>query len=575
VIRVERILKDIEAISRCTETRGSGATRPTFSPAWATAMQYIGDQARSAGCDLKSDAAGNAHARPAGLGWERQVWLCGSHLDTVPHGGDFDGVVGVVVALELLRSAKDDGIASLPLEMIAFAEEEGATFGLGMIGSRAWVGALGADRLQELRNAQGRNYIDAGRPFGADAGRLPDDRIRCRQYLGFVEVHIEQGPAMWRNDQPLAVVRSIAGRKQYAIRVEGQSNHAGATPMTQRRDALCGAAEIVLALEKMTPDISSEAVATAGRLFNHPNAINVVPERVELTVDLRAPEDGMLCRGDLEVRRIAADICRRRNLNCEIELTESIDACPLSERLCQRLSTAARLAGVGTIPATVSGALHDSAVIAPLLPTVMLFVPSRDGMSHNPAEFSRVQDIATAAKVLECLVRRPMLAQLNRMDRNEFVSACGASFEHSPWIAQRAWKSRPFASVQGLYEKLTSVVAQSSMEEKLALVRSHPDLAGKLARDGKLTRESGGEQAAAGLAKPSAEEVAAFERFNAEYRGKFGFPFVICARQNRKEAILESLGRRLANSRETELAIALAEIFKIARLRLADSVWED
>ncbi|MGD0540318.1 MAG: 2-oxo-4-hydroxy-4-carboxy-5-ureidoimidazoline decarboxylase [Tepidisphaeraceae bacterium] len=575
MIRVERIQQDIEAIARCTETPGSGATRPTFSPAWANAIQYVGEQARSAGCDLKSDAAGNTHARPAGLGWERQAWLCGSHIDTVPHGGDFDGVAGVVVALELLRSAKDDGMASLPLEMISFAEEEGTTFGLGMIGSRAWVGTLGADRLPELRNAQGQNYIDAGRPFGVDADRLPHDRIRPQRYLGFIEVHIEQGPAMWRNDQPLAVVRSIAGRKQYAVRVQGQSNHAGATPMTQRRDALCGAAEIVLALEKMAPDISPEAVATVGSLFNHPNAINVVPERVELTVDLRAPEDAMLCRGDLEVRRIVTDICRRRNLNCAVELTETIDACPLNERLCRRLSTAAQRAGAGAIPATISGALHDSAVIAPLLPTAMLFIPSRDGISHNSAEFSRVPDIAAAAKVVEQLVRRPTVAQLNGLDQSDFVSACGGSFEHSPWIARRAWECRPFASTEDLYEKLTSVVAQSSTEEKLALVRAHPDLVGKLARDGKLTRESGAEQAAAGLAKLSVEEIAAFERFNAEYRGRFGFPFVICARQNRKQAILDAFGRRLANSREAELATALAEIYKIARLRLADTVWED
>jgi len=167
------------------------------------------------------------------------------------------------------------------------------------------------------------------------------------------------------------------------------------------------------------------------------------------------------------------------------------------------------------------------------------------------------------------------VAQLNGLDQSEFASVCGGLYEHSPWVARQAWESRPFASLDDLYEKLTSVVAQSSTEEKLALVRSHPDLVGKLARDGMLTRESGAEQAAAGLAKLSAEEIAAFERFNAEYRGKFGFPFVICARQNRKEAILESFGRRLANSGETELATALEEIFKIARLRLADTVWED
>jgi OHCU decarboxylase len=538
-------------------------------------MRYVAEQARSMDCQLKSDAAGNTHARPASLGWNRPAWLCGSHVDTVPHGGDFDGVAGIVVALELLRSAKEEGIPALPLELIIFAEEEGPTFGLGMIGSRAWVGELGADRLRDLHNAAGETYIDAGQPFGVDGNRLSDDRIRPQRYLGFVELHIEQGPAMWRNDQRLAIVRSIAGRKQYAIRIGGDANHAGATPMNQRRDALCGAAEIVLEIEKMMPEISSEAVATVGRLVNHPNAINVVPDRVEFTVDLRAPQDDMLLRGDIEIRRLATEICRRRGLTCEIGLTEAINACPLNAPLCQRISTAARLAGESPLPITVSGALHDSAVIAPHVPTAMLFVPSRDGISHNPAEFSRVEDIAAAARVVEQLVRRPTITQLNELDQNQFVSICGGSFEHSPWIAERAWNNRPFASVGDLHEKLTRVVAESNMEEKLSLVRAHPDLVGKLARDGKLTRESSTEQSAAGLNRLSPDEIAAFEKFNAEYRSKFGFPFVICARQNRKEAILEAFPRRLKNSRETELAAALAEVFKIARLRLADVVWEN
>jgi OHCU decarboxylase len=315
-------------------------------------------------------------------------------------------------------------------------------------------------------------------------------------------------------------------------------------------------------------------VATVGRLVNHPNAVNVIPDRVEFTVDLRAPEDEILQRGDIEVRKIVADICGRRGLKCEMELTETIDACPMNDRMCDRLAKAAKFAGE-KIEATISGALHDSAVIAPHVPTAMLFVPSRDGISHNPAEFSRVEDIAAAAVVVEQLVRRPTVSQLNTMDQKDFVSACGGSFESSSWIVERAWKSRPFASVGDLHEKMTNVVGQSSMEEKLSLLRAHPDLVGKLARDGKLTRESSAEQAVAGLAKLSAEEIAAFERYNAQYREKFGFPFVICARQNRKEAILEAFPGRLGNSRETELATALAEVFKIAQLRLADAVWEN
>jgi OHCU decarboxylase len=161
------------------------------------------------------------------------------------------------------------------------------------------------------------------------------------------------------------------------------------------------------------------------------------------------------------------------------------------------------------------------------------------------------------------------------MDRSAFVAAIGGAFEHSPWIAERAWARRPFASVADLHEKLCGVVAAASPDEQVGLIRAHPDLVGRLAREGRLTCESAAEQAAAGLDALSADEVAAFERYNAAYRERFGFPFVICARENRKEAILAAFPRRLQNPREREVATALEEIYKIARLRLADLVGED
>src|SRR4051812_26318467 len=226
-VRVERIRADIEAIARCTETPGNGATRPTFSRAWGEARAYVITQAEAAGCDVRTDAAGNVHARPRALGWDPPAWLVGSHIDTVPHGGGYDGGAGGGVGLGLLRAARGDGLEALPVELIVFAEEEGPTFGLGMLGSRAWVGELSAERLGELRNGAGQTYLEAGLPFGVDAARLADDRIRPERYLGLVEVHIEQGPGMWRRDERLAVVRAIAGRRQYRVALTGEANHAG------------------------------------------------------------------------------------------------------------------------------------------------------------------------------------------------------------------------------------------------------------------------------------------------------------------------------------------------------------
>jgi allantoate deiminase len=574
-ISIDRIRTDIEAIARCTQTPGAGATRPTFSPAWADARAYVIAQAEHAGCEVRTDPAGNLHARPKSLGWETPAWLCGSHIDSVPHGGDYDGIAGVCVALELLRSAADEGINNLPIELIVFAEEEGPTFGLGMLGSRAWVGDLSAEQLGRFRNAAGQTYFEAGAPYGAEPARLAESHIRPEHFLGMIELHIEQGPGMWRHDQRVAVVGAIAGRRQYRATISGDANHAGATSMRDRRDALVAAARIITELEPLAERLSPQSVITVGRLTNHPNAINVIPDRVEFTIDLRSNDDVLLERGDIQVRRTIQTICRGRGLRFDLELTETIAARLLDERLCSRLKLTAQFAGFDGVPLLVSGALHDSAVLAPHIPTAMLFVPSRDGISHNLAEFSRVEDIAGGARIIEQLVRRPTLRQLNGMDREAFVAICGPLFEHSPWIAERACSKRPFGSISDLHENLIQTVASSNQEEQLALIRAHPDLVGRLAREGRLTGESAAEQAAAGLNSLTSPEIAVFESHNAAYREKFGFPFIICARENRKEAILAAFPRRLNNSREQEIAAALAEIYKIARLRLADAVWED
>jgi allantoate deiminase len=564
-ISVDRIRADIEAIARCTETPGNGATRPTFSRAWGEARAHVIAQAGAAGCEFAVDPAGNVRARmPAISG---KLWLVGSHIDTVPHGGDFDGVAGVVVGLELIRSAREDGVR-LPVEVIAFAEEEGPTFGLGMLGSRAWTGDATVEQLRQLRNAAGESYIQAGKAFDVDPNELSPHPFKFDWYRGFIEVHIEQGPGMWRRDQRLAVVRAIAGRRQYRVSVHGEANHAGATSMSDRKDALAAAAEMVTALEGAVKQLSPEAVLTVGRLEVKPNAVNVIADRVDFTIDFRAPDDDLLRRGHAMVEAVVGGILELRGLRADLAATESIPARQMDARLVEALG------GGGKLPVTVSGALHDSAVLAPHIPTVMLFVPSKDGISHNPAEFSRVEDIAAAAEVVQRLVRRPTLAALNGMPRDAFVAACGLFFEHSPWVAERAWDRRPFASVAQLHEAMCGVVRAASPDEQLGLIRAHPDLVGRLACEGRLTRESTGEQAAAGLDALSPEEVTAFERHNAAYRERFGFPFVICARENRKDAILAAFPKRLQNAREQEIATALAEIDKIARLRMNDAIWE-
>ena len=568
-VSTERLRRDFEAIAAITQTPGAGATRPTFSDEWGRAVEYVVAEAEAAGCVVRRDAAGNVFATPAALDADEPTWLVGSHLDTVPNGGDYDGVAGVLVGLELLRGAADS-----PVELVIFAEEEGPTFGLGMLGSRALVGDLTADDLAKLTNAEGQTYSEAGKSFGVEAARIADDRLDPSRHLGFIELHIEQGPGMWRRDQRLAVVRSIAGRRQYRVVVHGEANHAGATAMPDRKDALAGAARIVNGLETLVLNLRTDAVCTVGRLVVHPNAVNVIADRVELTIDLRSGQADVLRNIGDAIPLLLETFADHRGLGVEVEETESVAVCPLSERLVEAARRAAAAGGFGDVPVVTSGALHDAAILAPHLPTVMLFVPSKNGISHNAAEFSRVEDVAAATEVIERLVRTPTLAGLNAMSRDDFVNVCGGLFEGSPWIAERTFDRRPFASVSDLHDKLCAVVAEASGDEQLALVRAHPDLVGRLAREGRLTAESTAEQFAAGLSDLSPAEAEAFERNNAAYRERFGFPFVICARENRKDAILAAFPVRLANDRDAEVKTALAEVGKIARLRLADAVWE-
>jgi hydantoinase/carbamoylase family amidase len=393
-----RLARDIEQIASFTEEDPRiGFSRPTFSPSWRRARDYVAEEAVKAGCVMRVDAAGNLHARPAALGGEEKAWLCGSHVDSVPTGGRFDGVTGVVVALEVLRAAPD-----APMELVVFAEEEGTTFNLGMLGSRAWTGMTGPDQLRALHNRRGESYLTAGAAHGVAAERLAGERLSPSAYFGMIEAHVEQGPALWNAGVSVAVVTAIAGRRQYSCALTGEANHAGATAMVDRRDALTGAAQIVVALESLgraQDKTNGHTVVTVGRLDVQPNAVNVIPGRVSFTIDLRARSHEGLAGGDLQVRKLVQEIARSRGLALELSCIEELPAVPLDPGVCERLREAAWRLEL-ELPETVSGALHDTAILAPLLPAAMLFIASRGGISHNPGEFSRIDDIACAARIV-------------------------------------------------------------------------------------------------------------------------------------------------------------------------------
>ncbi len=401
-VRPDRIERDIECIAACNDsTPDLGYSRPTFSNAWAAARDYVIEEALSVGAKSRIDAAGNVHIRPDGRTWDEPLWLSGSHLDSVPSGGKFDGVSGVVMPLELFRALPDP-----PLELVIFAEEEGTTFGMGLLGSRAWVGRVGCDDLARLTNRHGESYLEAGARYGVDAERLETDRIDASRYRGFLELHPEQGLRLWNENRAVAAVGTINGRRQYRIDVEGRGNHAGSTRMADRRDPLAAAASMIGRIESTGFDLSEECdytVMTVGRINVEPNAVNVIASRVAFSVDFRSPEGELLEDGENRLRLLLEQISSDRGLRTNIVREDDQPPAPLDADMVRRLADAAESLGI-RLPTVPSGALHDAAVVASCLPAAMLFVPSRDGISHHPDEFSRIGDIATAARITAAMI---------------------------------------------------------------------------------------------------------------------------------------------------------------------------
>jgi hydantoinase/carbamoylase family amidase len=390
-IESARIFNDIETIAGFSETTPDlGCSRPTFSPPWRAARDYVISKAEAAGCKVRIDAAGNVYARHASIGWDEKVWLSGSHIDSVPTGGKFDGVMGIVCPLEVLRS----GI--LPLELVIWAEEEGTTFGLGMIGSRLATGAETTASIAPFKNRDGKTFVEAGEPHGVRTNDIPSDRLRFDGYHGLIEIHAEQGPAMWETGAAVAVVTAIAGRRQYKGKFMGTPNHAGSTPMRYRADPLVALARVITGVDAIARNSGPSTVATVGRVECLPNAVNVIPGTVRFTIDLRSSDSVTLAACNEEIEQLVISSgASAFNFTC----TENQPPVPMDQHLCKLLVNAGD--GMGQ---TTSGALHDAAILAPHLPTAMLFVASKDGISHNPAEFSRIEDIAAAARVLEKLV---------------------------------------------------------------------------------------------------------------------------------------------------------------------------
>jgi hydantoinase/carbamoylase family amidase len=365
---------------------GGGADRPAYSLAEAAAMRLVAGWAQEAGLKPALDAFGNLWALPAGDG---PVVTSGSHVDTVPDGGRYDGALGTVLALEVAGELSDGA------GLLICAAEEAPRFGAGTMGSRQMTGALPQGALEQLRDADGISAADARAAYLDELSDLP----RIAPPLGRLRAHAEVHVAQRRALRELGVVTAVASPRRFAITIDGQAGHSGEVSMADRRDALAAAAEVVLAVEATARAEPAETVATVGTLAVEPGAVSVIPGRARLAVDVRGIDSASLARVESAIRAAVEAITARRGVTAEVELTRAGAPVTMDATLVQAALEAARKQG---IPATEtwSGAGHDAQHVTALTPALLVFVPLHGGESHTPQEGADMDEIVQASRVV-------------------------------------------------------------------------------------------------------------------------------------------------------------------------------
>lgn len=402
MIRIDgaRLLADLRRLATFGATPDGGVSRPSFSPADVEARAWLAERAAEAGLGYREDAAGNVFLRLEATDPidDRVVWT-GSHLDSVPNGGPLDGALGVITALEAVRSLGESG---LPLrrsvEAVSFADEEGA-YG-GFLGSKAAVLGFDREALRSVRGRDGDLLVDAMAAAGYPPDRIAEARVDAASVAAFVEVHIEQGAVLEEVGARIGVVTDIVGVLRGEVELVGRPDHAGTTPMGMRRDAVRGLAALLDGIEGL-PDAVGEpgAVITCGRIEVSPGADNIVPGRAVAHFDVRHRDLDVILRIEQRIAERARRAAAGHDLEVDYRRETLTEPVPLDDDLRRRISAAADALGVAqhVMP---SGAGHDSQVVAPAIPTGMIFVPSIDGRSHSPLERSRDEDIVAGADVL-------------------------------------------------------------------------------------------------------------------------------------------------------------------------------
>ncbi len=406
MIDEDRIRTNLEELAEFTDTPGSGVTRFSYTGADERARHYLFGEVEELGLSPRVDGVGNIRVRKEGRESGAPAVLTGSHLDTVRNGGRLDGSLGVVGALETLRTLCRHDIASRhPVEMIVFAEEEGSNFQTTMMGSKFLTGQLGPGDLDVLTDRNGLTLRARLLSFGLTPSPDGPEPLLPEEVKAMVELHIEQSTFLEAEGIPLGIVDRIAGMRSYRVVVEGVGNHAGATPMNRRRDALATAAEMIIGVRRSAlGNGGAGTVATVGRIDCHPNVANVIPERVEFTIDLRDVDDTILDRVGSALESDLAGIASAAGIGFRIEAAGSSAPGRMAPGVIEIIAAAAQETGY-RYKLMNSGAVHDASQLSGMIDAGMILVPSIGGRSHVPEENTSWDDIYRGCDLLYRSVR--------------------------------------------------------------------------------------------------------------------------------------------------------------------------
>jgi ureidoglycolate amidohydrolase len=399
-INQERLNAEIEALAAFSDADPPAVTRVVFTATDLKARAWMRARCEAAGLAVRQDAIGNTFARWIGTDAAAPVVGTGSHIDAIPNAGKYDGVVGVLGGLEAIRTLQAGGFRPKhSIELLIFTSEEPTRFGIGCLGSRLLSGTLSPDAAKKLTDSDGASIEDVRRKAGLP-GELEHVKLPNGYYKAFVELHIEQGPVLERERKPLGVVERFAAPASLRVIIEGAGGHAGGVLMPDRRDALCAAAELILAIEQAARASGAiDTVATVGICEVFPGAVNSIPARVRLSVDIR---DTNLQRRD-SVLRALDEACRatsaKRQTAIHLELLNADAPADCNPAIVAALTKTCEKHGFSFLPMT-SRAYHDSLFISRIAPVAMLFIPCRSGYSHRPDEYASPEDIGRGTLVL-------------------------------------------------------------------------------------------------------------------------------------------------------------------------------